>query len=194
MTSPDNDKPGKGATPRPGPVAGARPGTSRRDFLKMAGGLGLAAGVVTVSPSAAWAAKDFHARRSAAATATLAVAINAGSPSAGQKAVAAEFEKMTGSKVVYEAYPAVDWNGFFAKVLTQLAAGVELDCAYVATEGTQLFAHSGLSMPLDSYVMRDKAELKPYFEDVHPLSDRMRDVPGQPDDVANGVQRRGHVL
>jgi ABC-type glycerol-3-phosphate transport system substrate-binding protein len=97
------------------------------------------------------------------------MAINAGSPNAGQKALAASFEAETGAKVVYEAYEAVDWNGFFAKVLTQLAAGVPLDCAYVATEGMQLFSHSGLSMPLDSFVMRDKAELKPYFADIHPL-------------------------
>ncbi len=97
------------------------------------------------------------------------MAINAGSPNAGQKALAASFEAETGAKVVYEAYEAVDWNGFFAKVLTQLAAGVPLDCAYVATEGMRLFSHSGLSMPLDSFVMRDKAKLKPYFADVHPL-------------------------
>ncbi|MEH3076239.1 MAG: sugar ABC transporter substrate-binding protein [Quadrisphaera sp.] len=61
-----------------------------------------------------------------------------------------------------------DWNDFFAKVLTQLAAGTPPDIVSVATEGVQLMASKGLAMPLDDYVKRDMDQLKDYFADVHP--------------------------
>ena len=38
------------------------------------------------------------------------------------------------------AVQAVDWSDFFAKILTQIAAGTAPDLVYVATEGVQLFA------------------------------------------------------
>ncbi|MEU6147951.1 extracellular solute-binding protein [Streptomyces sp. NPDC047081] len=70
-------------------------------------------------------------------------------------------------KLRINAVQAVDWSDFFAKILTQIAAGTAPDLVYVATEGVQLFAES-LGVPLDHYVRRDAAELKEYFADVHP--------------------------
>ncbi|MGH3145804.1 MAG: ABC transporter substrate-binding protein [Rubrobacter sp.] len=61
-----------------------------------------------------------------------------------------------------------DWEEFFGKVLTQLAAGDPPDITFVATEGTQLFAAEGIAVPLDEYVERDKREMSEYFSDVHP--------------------------
>ena len=61
-----------------------------------------------------------------------------------------------------------DWNDFFARILTQIAAGQTPDVAAVPTEGLQLFAQKGLAIPLDDYVKRDADKLKPYFADVHP--------------------------
>ncbi|MFF4352608.1 extracellular solute-binding protein [Streptomyces sp. NPDC001530] len=65
------------------------------------------------------------------------------------------------------AVQAVDWSDFFAKILTQIAAGTAPDLVYVATEGVQLFAQR-LGVPLDRWVKRDAAELREYFADVHP--------------------------
>lgn len=60
-----------------------------------------------------------------------------------------------------------DWSDFFAKILTLVAAGTAPDVVMVATEGTQLFADR-LAYPLDEYVMRDKADMQEFFDDVHP--------------------------
>lgn len=70
-------------------------------------------------------------------------------------------------KLRINAVQAVDWSDFFAKILTQIAAGTAPDLVYVATEGVQLFAQR-LGVPLDRWVQRDAAELKEYFADVHP--------------------------
>ncbi|WP_330341812.1 extracellular solute-binding protein [Streptomyces sp. NBC_00557] len=70
-------------------------------------------------------------------------------------------------KVRINAVQAVDWPDFFAKILTQIAAGTAPDLVYVATEGVQLFARH-LGVPLDRWVKRDAAELREYFADVHP--------------------------
>ncbi|WP_037852311.1 extracellular solute-binding protein [Streptomyces sp. NRRL S-340] len=72
-----------------------------------------------------------------------------------------------GIDVRIDAVQAVDWPDFFAKVLTQIAAGTAPDLVYVATEGVQLFAKR-LGVPLDGWVRRDAAELREYFADVHP--------------------------
>ncbi|WP_371580489.1 sugar ABC transporter substrate-binding protein [Streptomyces sp. NBC_01314] len=73
-----------------------------------------------------------------------------------------------GVKVKFTGTTGTDWNDFFSKLLTQMSAGNAPDIACVATEGLQLFAAKGLAEPLDAYVKRDSAELKPYFADVHP--------------------------
>ncbi|NEB04005.1 extracellular solute-binding protein [Streptomyces sp. SID13726] len=65
------------------------------------------------------------------------------------------------------AVQATDWSDFFAKILTQIAAGTAPDLVYVATEGVQLFAQR-LGVALDKWVKRDAAELREYFTDVHP--------------------------
>ncbi len=74
------------------------------------------------------------------------------------------------SKVTLEisAVNGTDWNDFFAKVLTQIASGTAPDIVGVATEGVQLMASKDLAIPLDDYVKKDMASMKPYFDDVHP--------------------------
>lgn len=66
------------------------------------------------------------------------------------------------------ATPGTDWNEFFAKLLTQIAAGSRPDIVSVATEGVQLMAGRGLAAPLDDLVKRDLDELRDYFDDVSP--------------------------
>jgi len=68
-----------------------------------------------------------------------------------------------------EVYPveAPDWSGYFAKILTQIAAGEAPDICSVATEGTQLFA-AKLAAPLDDFVKRDQEQMREYFADIAP--------------------------
>lgn len=66
-----------------------------------------------------------------------------------------------------QAIQGADWSNFFAKILTMVAAGTPPDVCVVATEGAQLFADR-LAEPLDAYVQRDAAEVRDYFDDVHP--------------------------
>jgi ABC-type glycerol-3-phosphate transport system substrate-binding protein len=73
-----------------------------------------------------------------------------------------------GVKVNFKATNGTDWNDFFAKLLTQIAAGAAPDIVGVATEGVQLFAQKSLAHPLDEFVTRDKSELRSFFKDVHP--------------------------
>jgi ABC-type glycerol-3-phosphate transport system substrate-binding protein len=87
---------------------------------------------------------------------------------AGVRALVEGFRKLHPDiKVRVNAVQAVDWPDFFAKILTQIAAGTAPDLVYVATEGVQLFARD-LGVPLDRWVKRDAAELTEYFADVHP--------------------------
>ncbi|WP_422934408.1 ABC transporter substrate-binding protein [Sinomonas sp. P47F7] len=73
-----------------------------------------------------------------------------------------------GVTVKFNGINGTDWNDFFTKVLTQIAAGNPPDIVSVATEGVQLFAQKKLAHPLDDFVKRDKDQLAPYFKDVHP--------------------------
>ncbi|MFE2992304.1 extracellular solute-binding protein [Streptomyces sp. NPDC059262] len=87
---------------------------------------------------------------------------------AAQHALSDGFEKLhPGIKVRLLPVQATDWSDFFAKILTQIAAGSAPDVVYVATEGVQLFAKQ-LGVALDPWVKRDAAELREYFADVHP--------------------------
>ncbi|MFP3461999.1 extracellular solute-binding protein [Arthrobacter globiformis] len=70
-------------------------------------------------------------------------------------------------RVKVQAIQAVDWKDFFTKILTMVAAGTPPDVVYVATEGAQLFAEK-LAFPLDEFVRRDAADMREFFDDVHP--------------------------
>ncbi|MFC9926260.1 extracellular solute-binding protein [Streptomyces sp. NPDC127190] len=87
---------------------------------------------------------------------------------AGVRALVHGFQRLHPDiKVRVNAVQAVDWSDFFAKILTQIAAGTAPDLVYVATEGVQLFARH-LGVALDPWVRRDAGELREYFADVHP--------------------------
>lgn len=71
-------------------------------------------------------------------------------------------------KVTVRNIAADSWAAFFDAVSVQIAGGQVPDVVHVATEGQRLFISRNLVEPIDQYVERDKAELAPYFEDVHP--------------------------
>ncbi len=175
----------------------AKPTVTRRDFLRIAG-LGVAAVAATAcgatsstSPGAATAASGSAATAAAAGTSAAAGATAAGSaPSAaalitkGQtlkialigSEIGANFKKSADTfkakfpDVTIEFTPlqGADWEAYFSKIMTNIAAGNVPDLTQVATEGTQLFAGKGLAEPLDAYVKRDAAVMKEFFSDVHP--------------------------
>jgi len=142
---------------------------SRRGFLRGAGAgaVAIAAGTLGVSETLAAPARKAPMVLSRSQK-TLHIALN-GTLSPQLKNQIADFEsKNPGIKLDFNLIQAPDWDGFFTKVLTLLAGNQPLDMAYVATEGVQEFASKGLSIPLDDYVMRDKAQLMEFFADVHP--------------------------
>ncbi|HKT00419.1 MAG TPA: sugar ABC transporter substrate-binding protein [Rugosimonospora sp.] len=140
-------------------------GWSRRRLLQAGATSALLAGV---GASAAACSKSTSATTGGSTTLNVAFF---GDQSAADKAsqAAASFKAAhPGVNVKFTGTNGTDWNDFFAKLLTQIAAGNAPDMAAVATEGLQLFAAKNLALPLDDYVKRDAAELKPYFADVHP--------------------------
>jgi multiple sugar transport system substrate-binding protein len=77
-------------------------------------------------------------------------------------------EKYPDVNIQFTPLQGQDWEQFFSKILTSMAAGDVPDMTQVATEGTQLFAGQGLSAPLDDYVKRDAEAMQEFFSDVHP--------------------------
>jgi ABC-type glycerol-3-phosphate transport system substrate-binding protein len=140
---------------------------SRRSFLQKAG-VGLAAATAAGTIGSAGRAYAKAPAQVSRATTTLRIALN-GTIGMSNTQQAAQFEKLyPGTKVEFLPVQAADWDGFFVKILTMIAAGTTPDMAYIATEGVQEFAAKGLSYPLDEYVKRDKAALRNFFADVHP--------------------------
>ena len=138
-------------------------GLSRRSVLRAGAATGLAAGVGGLSAACS--------SGSSSGSKTLNVAFFGTQQAANlvQAAVGTPFEKANpGVTVKFTGTTGTDWNDFFSKLLTQIAAGNAPDIATVATEGLQLFAAKGLAEPLDDYVKKDASALKPYFADVHP--------------------------
>ncbi|TCO51281.1 ABC-type glycerol-3-phosphate transport system substrate-binding protein [Kribbella antiqua] len=133
---------------------------SRRGLLKAGAASAVLAGLTGCSSNSA----------SPSGPKTLNVAVFTDQASANKLTKAAgTFEAAhPGVKVKFTGTTGTDWNDFFSKLLTQIAAGNAPDIAAVATEGLQLFAAKELAEPLDDYVKRDASELKSYFADVHP--------------------------
>jgi multiple sugar transport system substrate-binding protein len=134
---------------------------SRRAFL---GALGVGA----VGTAASWnrlTARDIPGRGTDALN--IAILGTAQDAAARHNLVEAFNRQHPDIPVRIQAIQGADWSNFFAKVLTLVAAGTPPDVCVVATEGAQLFAER-LAHPLDEFVMRDKAEVQDYFDDVHP--------------------------
>ena len=143
--------------------------SNRRKFIFTTA---VAAGAITIGANGAAAAPSATGRKTyalAADSQTLRIAINGTQVSPNNEALAKDFESKTpGVKVEFIPLQGKDWNEYFSKILTMIAAGTVPDLTSVATEGTQLFAGNGLAAPIDDYVKRDAAELQEYFVDVHP--------------------------
>lgn len=142
---------------------------SRRTMLRTAGtgAAALAAGAL-LSPTLEAQARQSAPAQLRGAMATLKVAFIGALGPANYNLVKAFEAQHPDIKVQLTGIAAVDWDGFFTKLLALSAAGQTPDLAYVATEGLQEFAARNLSLPLDDLVLRDRAALAEYFADVHP--------------------------
>lgn len=149
-------------SPTPSPM-------NRRTFLKATGAASLLAGL-GLGTSACSSGGGSGTAANGSDSKTLTVAFFGSQQAAQQVSKVAEpFMKANpGVKVNFVATNGTDWNDFFSKILTQIAAGNPPDITTVATEGLQLFAAKGLAHPLDDYIKQDADALKDYFSDVHP--------------------------
>jgi ABC-type glycerol-3-phosphate transport system substrate-binding protein len=144
---------------------------SRREIIQMAG---IGAAGLLINACTPGGAPAVETPKSGAAVAgkkeqTLRVAFPGTQISEESKNIADSFsQKFPGTTVEFVPLQGKDWDEFFSKILTMIAAGNPPDVTIVATEGVQLFAGQGLSVPLDDLVKRDKAEMAEYFSDVHP--------------------------
>jgi len=140
-----------------------------------------AAATSTTSAAAATTSPTQTAASSAgSATATEGSASSSGNPVeikfvgmaggvAGFQARADEFMKTHPNiKVKVEGVPANSWGEFLQGIEVNIAAGDIPDVADIASEGQQTFAKSGLIAPIDDYLKRDQAELKPTLDDINP--------------------------
>src|SRR5690242_19822681 len=151
---------------------------TRRDFLRMTGvgTVALVASACRESATPSTSGTSGTAASGAAAPGsstqgggTLKVVLFSPSVGKGDQATTDSFKaKHPGVNVEITPIQGADWEAFFSKILTNIAAGNVPDLTAVATEGTQLFAGKGLAQPLDDYVKKDQAELAEYFKDVHP--------------------------
>jgi multiple sugar transport system substrate-binding protein len=81
----------------------------------------------------------------------------------------ARFESANpGKKVEFTAVAAPDWDDYYGKLVTMVAAGTPLDITEVSTEGLHLSASRGLIKPINDLVNADKNGIQEYFDDLTP--------------------------
>lgn len=135
---------------------------SRRDFLRISGA-GLA-GAALLGTAGCGGDQE------GATSGSLRIAVIGSRESAErrQSLVPPFTEQFPEATVEFIPVQATTWEEYFSKILSSIAAGEQIDLAYVATEGTHLFAEEGLAIPLDDYVREAQEDLQGYFSDVHP--------------------------
>lgn len=63
---------------------------------------------------------------------------------------------------------AAEWDEYFGKLVTLIAAGENIDSSEISTEGLQLIASKGVLRPLDEYILADADYMQDYYADVAP--------------------------
>lgn len=134
---------------------------SRRQFLGDTGAVGLGAGLAT--SGLASCGSDQPAER-----VTLVRYEDATAAPIWEKVLRAFRAQHPGIDVEYKNIAASSWAEFFDTVSVQIAGGQVPDVIQVASEGQRLFAGRGLVEPIDDLIERDRQELAPYFDEVHP--------------------------
>jgi multiple sugar transport system substrate-binding protein len=139
---------------------------SRRDFLKTSGAAAGALAAISMTSRA-----PVRARPSRQENVKLR-AITIGGPARADtfEAVVGEFREANPNvDLEWVPVPVIEWDDYLSKVATIIASGQQIDLIEVGTEGLQLFASTGLSQPLDDFVMSDQSTMQEFFSDVNPL-------------------------
>lgn len=148
------------------------PMMNRRHFLQMASLTLVPVLAACAAPAAAPAANDQATTNQAGAPsaeqAQLLMANFGAIPDAWVELGKTFTEQNPNVAVTFEGVQATTWADYFDKLVVQFASGTQPDMARVAIEGTQLFAHRGVVIPLDDYIEADADELSDYFDDVAP--------------------------
>jgi multiple sugar transport system substrate-binding protein len=85
------------------------------------------------------------------------------------KGVQTRFESANpGKKIEFTAVSAPDWDDYYGKLVTMVAAGQPLDITEVSTEGLHLSASRGLIKPINDLINADKNAMQEYFDDLAP--------------------------
>ena len=78
-------------------------------------------------------------------------------------------------KVEVQGIPANSWGELMQAISVNIAGGDVPDIADIASEGQRTFATSGMIIPIDDYLERDKDELKDTLDQIDPaLMDAMK--------------------
>jgi ABC-type glycerol-3-phosphate transport system substrate-binding protein len=72
------------------------------------------------------------------------------------------------TKIEWIPIQAAEWDEYFGKLVTLIAAGENIDSSEIATEGMQLIASKNVLRPLDEFVQGDEEAMKNFFSDVAP--------------------------
>ena len=145
-----------------------QPQVSRRTLLKGAGAAGLGLGGLGAAGATASCSRGKTSGGSPAGKVTLVYSGDAEQKKIWETLFDAFRKEHPDIGLEARNIPSDSWSEFFDTVSVQIAGGQVPDVVRVATEGQRLFASRGLVLPIDEYVDRDREELQPYFDDVHP--------------------------
>ena len=88
---------------------------------------------------------------------------------AGFEARAEEFiSQRSDIKVEVQGIPANSWGELMQAISVNIAGGDVPDIADIASEGQRSFAASGIIIPIDEYLERDKEEMKETLDEIDP--------------------------
>ena len=88
---------------------------------------------------------------------------------AGFEARAEEFmSQRSDIKVEVQGIPANSWGELMQAISVNIAGGDVPDIADIASEGQRSFAASGIIIPIDKYLERDKEEMKETLDEIDP--------------------------
>ena len=71
-------------------------------------------------------------------------------------------------KVEVQGIPANSWGELMQAISVNIAGGDVPDIADIASEGQRSFAASGIIIPIDEYLERDKEEMKETLDEIDP--------------------------
>ncbi|MDL2228761.1 extracellular solute-binding protein [Treponema sp. OttesenSCG-928-L16] len=79
------------------------------------------------------------------------------------------FNKDTGYNAEVIFIPNTSWAEYFTKIQTMIAGGEQVDAACVAIEGFEMLVRTGMAMPVDDWISRNKEAWDEVVSDIDPM-------------------------